>query len=125
MSEENVEFVRAASAPFDGLDVGGIDWDGEAIREILERWFSPDVELTTLESGIGIGPSRSYAGWDGLVRYFKKWFGPFSEYRMDFLDYIDAGDRVIVPMRAWGIGRGSGIRVEMELVLSHEVRGGR
>jgi ketosteroid isomerase-like protein len=125
MSEENVEIVRAVFGPFDGVDVAGIDWDGEAIREILERWYSPDVELTTLESGIGSGPSRSYSGWDGQVRYLKEWFGPFSEYRTDILDYIDAGDRVIVPVRASGIGSGSGIRVEIELVISHEVRGGR
>jgi ketosteroid isomerase-like protein len=124
MSRENVEIVRALFDPFDGVDVTEIDWGSEAIREILERTHAPDVELRTLESAIGTGPSRFYSGWDGLVRYLREWFEPFSDYRMDLLDYIDAGNRVIVPIKARGVGSGSGIRVDMALTLAYELRGG-
>jgi ketosteroid isomerase-like protein len=124
MSEENVEIVRAIFEPFNGVDIAGIDWGGEAMREIIEDRYSPDVELTTMESAIGIGPSRSYSGWDGLVRYLKEWFEPFSEYHLDSLDFLDVGDRVIVPSRARGVGTGSGIRVDMELVISYQFRDG-
>ena len=122
MSEENVEKIRAMLAPFDGVEISTIDWESEAIREILERDYSPDIELRTLESGIGSGPSSFYKGWDGLIRYFKEWFEPFSEYRMWWLDYVEAGERVLVPMKASGVGSGSGLRVEMELVLSYELQ---
>jgi ketosteroid isomerase-like protein len=124
MSEENVEIVRAMFEPFNGVDIADIDWSGEAMREIIERGYSPEVKLTTMESAIGIGPSRSYSGWDGLVRYLNEWFGPFSEYHLDSLDFIDAGDRVIVPSRARGVGGGSGIHVDMELAISYEFRDG-
>src|SRR5262245_47031366 len=108
MSEENVEKIKAMLEPFDDAEISGIDWESEAIREILERDYSPDIELRTLESGIGSGPSSFYKGWDGLIRYFKEWFEPFSEYRMWWLDYVEAGERVLVPMKASGeIGRAS------------------
>ena len=124
MSEENVEKIKALLEPFDDAEITGIDWEGEAIREILERDYSPDIELRTLESGIGIGPSSFYKGWDGLIRYFREWFEPFSEYRMKWLDYIDAGQRVLVPMEACAVGSASGAPVELELVLSYELQDG-
>ena len=48
----------------------------------------------------------------------------FSEYRVENLDYIDAGDCVLVPSRQWGTGEGSGIRVEIELTTLYELRNG-
>ena len=120
-----MEIVRSMNEPFNGIDVARIDWRSEAIREILERLYSPDVELTTSESGIGSGPSRFYKGWDGLISYLQEWFEPFSEYRMDALDYIDAGDRVLVPIRARGIGSGSGVQVEIELTIASSFATGR
>ncbi len=125
MSQENVEIVRSMLAPLDGVDVGGIDWGDTTIREMFEHNYSPDVELRTMESAVGIGPSALYRGVDGVAEYLQEWFEPFSEYRMDFLDWIDAGDRVIVPMRARGIGGRSGIQVDMELTISYEVRDSR
>src|SRR3954447_1264106 len=124
MSEENVEIVRAMFDPFNSVDIADIDWSGKAMREIIERRYSPEVRLTTMESAIGIGPSRTYSGWDGLVQYLDEWFGPFSEYYLDSLDFIDADDRVIVPSRARGVGGGSGIQVDMELTISYEFRDG-
>jgi SnoaL-like domain len=124
MSEENVEKIKAILGPFGDVDVAGVDWEAEAIREGLERDYAPDVELRTLESAIGIGPSGFYQGWDGVTRYFKEWFEPFSEYRMKWLDYIEAGQRVVVPMEASAVGGVSGLRVEMELVLSYELEDG-
>ena len=55
MSEENVEKIKAMLGPFDGVDISRIDWESDAIREILERAYSPEVELRTLESAIGSG----------------------------------------------------------------------
>ena len=124
MSQENVEKIKAMLEPFDGAEITAIDWESEAVREILERDYSPDIELRTLESAIGSGPSSFYKGWDGLIRYFKEWFEPFGEYRMRWLDYVEAGERVLVPMKASGVGSGSGLRVEIELVLSYELQDG-
>ena len=60
-----------------------------------------------------------------MVRYLGEWLEPFSEYHVEILDYIDAGDCVLVPSRQRGIGAGSGARVEIELTTLYEVRDGR
>jgi ketosteroid isomerase-like protein len=124
MSSENVQIVRSLLGPFDGIDVAAIDWDAELIREALGRAYSPDVELTTLPSGLGSGVGEFYKGVDGGVRYLHEWLEPFSEYRVENLDYIEAGDCVLVPSRQSGVGAGSGARVQIELTTLYELRDG-
>jgi ketosteroid isomerase-like protein len=125
MSEENVEIIRSLAEQLDGLNVAVIDWTSETIREVIGRAYSPDIELTTLASGLGSGVGEFYRGLDGLSRYLREWLEPFSEYHVDNLDYIAAGDCVLVPSRQWGIGAGSGARVELELTTLYELRDGR
>jgi ketosteroid isomerase-like protein len=125
MSAENVQIVREALEPFSTLDVIEIDWGSNAIREALGASFAEDVELRTLESGAGSGVNSFYSGWDGLVSYLREWFEPFSEYHVEWLDFIDAGDHVLVPCTQWGIGASSGARVELELTHVYRVRDGR
>jgi ketosteroid isomerase-like protein len=50
---------------------------------------------------------------------------PFSEYHVENLDYIEAGNCVLVPSRQWGVGRGSGAPVEIELTALFELRDGQ
>ena len=125
MSQENVEIVRSFLEPFAATNVAEVDWEAEAIREMLRRAYSPDVELRTLASGIGTGVSESYQGYEGLVRYLREWLEPFGEYHVEWLDYIEAGDWVVVPTRQWGIGSASGARAELELVHAYRLRNGQ
>jgi hypothetical protein len=125
VSQENVELVRRLFGPFDGINLATIDWSADTIRELFEPRFSSDVELTTLASGLGSGVGEHYSGWDGLIRYLTEWMEPFSEYQVENLDYIDAGDFVLIPSRQWGIGGGSGVKAEIELTTLYEVRDGR
>jgi ketosteroid isomerase-like protein len=125
MSEDNVEIIRSLSEPLDGLNVAAIDWTSETVRGVIGRAYSPDIELTTLASGLGSGVGEFYRGLDGLSRYLREWLEPFSEYHVDNLDYIEAGDCVLVPSRQWGVGAGSGARVELELITLYELRDGR
>jgi ketosteroid isomerase-like protein len=120
MSQENVEVVRAMWESFKGVDATTIDWD-EAIGELTGP-ISPDIELrwstTTPET-------RVYRGRDGLAEAFRDWVDAFGEYRMEPLDYIDAGDRVVVPMRHWGVGATSKAPVEIEVTHVYEFRNGQ
>ena len=115
MAQRNVEIVRSMLAPFEAINVAELDLHDEAVREVLEGFYSPDVELNTLQSGLGSGVGEHYRGYDGLAKYLTEWLEPFSEYRVEWLDYIEAGDRVLVPCHQWGIGSGSGARVELDL----------
>jgi ketosteroid isomerase-like protein len=125
MAQENADFVRSVFAAFDGVNVAEIDFTAEAVREILERVLAADVELRTLESGSGAGVGEFYAGVDGFIRYLGEWLEPFSEYEVENLDYIEAGDWVLVPSHQWGVGSGSGVRVELDLTTAYLVRDGR
>jgi ketosteroid isomerase-like protein len=119
MSQENVEMVRGLWEPFKGVDYTAIDWDDEAIREMTERLWSPEVELRWSRSG---PEARVYQGRDGVIQAFREWLEPFSEYYMEPLDFIEQEDRVIIPQRQWGIGSASGISVEVEVTHVCEVR---
>src|SRR6188472_4303247 len=125
MSQENVEVVRSTFEPFDGVNLAAIDWSTEVVREALGRAYSPEIELTTLALPLGLDVSDSYRGLDGVVEYVRTWLEPFSEYHVENLDYVDAGECVLVPSRQWGVGRGSGARVELELTTLYEVRDSR
>jgi ketosteroid isomerase-like protein len=125
MSQENVEVVRSMFEPFDGVNLAAIDWSAEVIREALGRAYSPEIELTTLDIPLGLDISKSYRGLDGLVEYLGAWLEPFSEYHVENLDYVEAGECVLIPSQQWGIGNESGARVELELTTLFEVRDGR
>jgi ketosteroid isomerase-like protein len=124
MSKENVELMRSRWEPFEGVNLAAIVWDADAMREALVASYSPDIELTTLVSGLGSGVGVDYRGIDGLVRYLREWFDPFSEYYVENLEYIDRGECVVVPTRQRGTGQTSGIPVELELTQLFEVRDG-
>jgi ketosteroid isomerase-like protein len=119
MSQENVELVRGLWEPFKGMDNTAIDWDDEAIREMTERFWSPDIELRWSRRA---PEARVYQGREAVINAFREWLESFSEYYNEPLDFIEVGDRVVVPNRQWGIGSTSGIRVEDEFTWVYEIR---
>jgi ketosteroid isomerase-like protein len=125
MSRDNVEVVRSIVEPLEGVNLAEVDWSAEVLREAIGRAYSPDIELTTLASGVGSGVGKHYRGVDGVVRYLREWMEPFSEYQVENLDYVAAADCVLVPSRQWGTGSGSGARVELQLTTLYELRDGR
>jgi ketosteroid isomerase-like protein len=124
-SEQNVEIVRSVWEPLAGVNVAEVDWGTEALGEMLGQAYSPEIELRTLEIPLGLDISDTYHGLDGLVEYLRAWLEPFSEYHVENLDYIEAGDCVLVPTRQWGVGRESGTRTEIELTALFELRDGK
>jgi ketosteroid isomerase-like protein len=125
MSQQNLEIVRSLSESFAGIDVADIDWGSDAVRGAVEHLYSDDVELRTLESGLGTGVDGFYKGLDGAIEYLQDWLEPFREYHVEWLDYIEAGDCVLVPSRQWGVGSASGARAELELTYLYELQDGK
>ena len=85
MSQENVEIVRRHYAA-----LAARDW--VAVAEI----WHPDIELETLESDPEAG---NYRGLDEITRYLDTWSQPYSEYRVEDHEIIEAGDRVVAVER--------------------------
>ena len=72
--------MRSILEPMNGENVAGIDWTADAIREMVGRAYSPEIELRTLESGKCMGTLKvTYRGWDGVVQYLHDWLEPFSD----------------------------------------------
>jgi ketosteroid isomerase-like protein len=109
-------------APFEGLDVATIDWDLEAVKEMVGRPYSSDVELRWSTTGTD---KTVHRGRDGVVTAPKGWVEPFSEYHAEPLDFIELEDCVLVSNRQWGVGGASGVPVEIEVTHVYECRGGQ
>jgi SnoaL-like protein len=124
MPSENVEMVRTLLAPFEAIDTAEIEWRAPEMQDLLASSCSPEIEVLTLEWGRGLGLEPSYRGIDGLTEYLSAWTGPFTEYHVEWLEFIDAGDYVLLPTRQWGIGETSGARVELDLVWVLQLRDG-
>jgi ketosteroid isomerase-like protein len=79
--------------------------------ETATRWFDPKVEWVLPErQGYDscIGPDQIIVFWNGLDE-------SFDELQLDPQEYVDAGDRVLVRLRHYMVGKGSGVELHNEL----------
>jgi len=112
MAIENVEIVRRGYKAFREAGVEGI----------LE-FLHPDIEWHM--SAAFTHEPRVYRGHDGVrevFRFFNEWI---DELGADPHEFIDSGDRVIVPVRMHGRLRASGDPVAYELVQVWTGRDGK
>ena len=111
MSREDVEAVRRSLEAFerDGL-------------EGLLLHLDPEIEWTTTGAYIDLS---TYRGHEGVRRYFGSLLDEFEDVRIEPVEFIDAGEQVIVIIRVSGRGRRSGAPVEMTLVSVGSVRDGK
>jgi len=111
MSREDVEVVRRSLEVFerDGL-------------EGLLRHLDSDTEWTTTGSYIR---RATYRGHEGMRRYFGSMLDEFEDVRIEPVEFIDAGEKVIVIIRISGRGKRSGAPVELTLVSVGSVRNGK
>jgi ketosteroid isomerase-like protein len=110
LSEENVEIVRRIHEAF-------LRGDYEAMVELVATdvdWIDADFP----------GGGR-FHGHGGMAEGSARWFGAWEDYEVEFLEYIDAGEKVVVHYRQRGRGKGSGAPVEMEATQVWTLEGGK
>jgi ketosteroid isomerase-like protein len=103
MAIENVEIVRRGYKAF---EEGGV----EAILQFLD----PGIEWHM--SAAFTHEPRVYRGHDGVREVFRFFNERIDDLRADPHEFIEAGDRVIVPVRMHGRLKESGEPVAYELV---------
>jgi ketosteroid isomerase-like protein len=96
MSQENVEIVRRCCEAFNRGDY-------EAALDALD----PEIEYDLSHFPDG----RIYYGREGVQEAFRIWLGTWADYRQEQEEFIDAGDMVIVVVREFGRGKGSGLEL--------------
>ena len=105
MSKANVARAREI---FELFNSGEID----AWLDVLHPEIAWHTRVDEPDAGV-------YRGRDGLRSLIKLWLEQFEQLRCEGMEYIDAGDWVLVPCRLRGRGRGSGIEIDEPYVFAH------
>jgi ketosteroid isomerase-like protein len=108
MSEENVEIVRRALEAFR---------DGEV--EAALALGHPEMVSTRVDPDGAV-----FHGHDGLLQLMADWTEGFEEWSYRAEEYVDADDHVVVHIRQWGRGAGSGAPVEADNWIVYAVEDG-
>jgi ketosteroid isomerase-like protein len=109
MSQENLEIVRSV------YEAGG---DREKVLALAD----PDIVVDATRR---VFNPTTHVGTDGLRRMFAEADEVWEEFRVEPLELIDAGDRVIVVVRIVGKGKGSGVEVREQSAQVWALRDGR
>ena len=98
MSRENVELVERV--------LGQARDDPTAFLEIVDDEAHWEAGTNDIADGPG-----SYRGPAGVSEFFRRWVGTFDDWGYEIGEVIDAGDSVVIHLRQWGRGKGSGVPV--------------
>ena len=110
MSQPNVELVRRS--------VEHLLATGEPLLEVLDE----EIEIHDHD----IPDARAYRGHEGYTRWFEDWGAAWAEYSFEPEEFIDADDdHVILVLRLYATGRGSGVKVERQDAVVSTLRDGK
>ncbi len=99
MSRENVELLERTLAISQD--------DPTAFLAILDDEVCWEVDALDVPDA-----GNAWYGAEGVREFFRRWVTPFDDWGWEFGDLVDVGVTVIVHIRQWGRGRGSGVPVE-------------
>ena len=117
MSRENVELVRRGYEAMNEMLSGR-----EVDRSLIEELWAPDCVLRPA----GILPeSAEMHGHDGIARFIFNQMEAFDEMTVETLEFIDAGESVVVPIRFGGKARYTGMEVMFEVTHVVTLREGK
>jgi uncharacterized protein len=119
MSQENVEAAKHGYAVLNAAYKSG---DVNDLLELAE-WWDPDIVLTT--SGKLLPESGEWRGHQAMLRFTEAQMEAFTQMWVEPQEFIDADDRLVVPVRFGGQARHTGIEVEFSVVHVFTVRDGR
>jgi ketosteroid isomerase-like protein len=110
--QSNLEVVRRL---FEQFAEGGIDAAMGGLDEELVIEIPADLSAEP----------DNYYGHDGARRYFAGFDGMIDDVRYEPIKLIPIGDRVLAHVRLAGRGVSSGVDVELEAFVLHELSGGK
>jgi ketosteroid isomerase-like protein len=112
MSETNADLVRQG---FEAMREGDV--------EALLPFIHPDFEATT-PPALAAEPD-TYRGIDGIRRYFDTFYEAMDRLSFEPQDFIQVGERVVVPLTLRARGRTTGIETAQDIVLIWDVKDGK
>jgi ketosteroid isomerase-like protein len=121
MSREDVTVVREWVSTYAGRDQVAMAAAPEEIARFAGA-LHPEIEGRWAEAVPGV---ETHRGLEDVALMFLGWLASWDEYRQEPVEFIDAGDAVVVPYRCRGIGKDSGVHVEMDVTHVYTVREGK
>ena len=103
MSQENVERAREA---YEALSLAVRNRD---LDPFFRDYVHPEIEWVPLEGALDVASSKGRTAVKGRMMAM---LDVMEDPGIEAEDFIDAGDKVVVAIRIFGRGRGSGIDVE-------------
>jgi ketosteroid isomerase-like protein len=135
MSQENVDMVRRANEPLQGVDVApsiraGLAGNADAIPPQvaagLAAWmtlFDPDIEIDT--SRVDMPGFGVFRGLDGILQLFGRWMEEWEHYSWTHSNLSDAGEHVILDSEIHATGTSSGVDVVWTHSQTYTFRAGK
>jgi ketosteroid isomerase-like protein len=111
MSKENVEIVRLL---YEAVNRGDLD--------VVLEFLDPSIHLDFSER---VFNPAIYEGHDGARRFYAELDEVWDDFRTEPVEFIEAGDRVVVLHRIQGVGKVSGVEVELPSTSIYSVSGGK
>jgi ketosteroid isomerase-like protein len=115
MSQENVENLRRCFALANDQ---GIEAAVEAFSHLIDDEFG-------LEEAAEMIDRDRYAGREGFIANMRKLDESLEEIRIEPLEFVDLGDRLVVVVSMSGRGKGSGAPVEVTFAQLWSMRDGK
>jgi ketosteroid isomerase-like protein len=115
MSKENVEIMREMFAL---VNERGVQAATEAFGDLLD----PEFEL---EEASNVPDRESYSGRDAFIANMAKLEESFEELRMEPIEFVDLGDKLVVVLSIAGRGRAGGAPVETTIAQLWSLRDGK
>ena len=122
MSEQSVEIVRLI---LEGTQAGiaAGDLRGAVDAGVATGIVDPEVELRPAPELVG---RSTYHGADGFVEFVGEWTEDFDEWSIELDRTIEATqDRVVAITRQRGVGKRSGVPIELAHGIIFELDAGR
>jgi len=122
MSQENVQLARRGYAALN--DAYRAD-DINAFLPFLQEFWHPEVVFEP--AGVLPEGPAAVQGWDGVLQFLGGQMQAFEKRTMwmEPLEYLDAGDCLVVPYRFGGRARHTGIEMEFSFVHVFTMRAGK
>jgi uncharacterized protein len=111
MATPNVEIVRAMFAAFERGD-----------EEDLLSFAAPDVEIRPAWDSLSIEPTR---GYDGFLEFWQEWPSFWHSYSVEPLEFVEAGEHVVVVLHERARSRPEFAEVEDEFAHVWTIREGK
>jgi ketosteroid isomerase-like protein len=111
MSESNIHAIQTMFDAFKKRDIAG------ALESVDD-----DIELEPSSTFPG---QEVYRGHEGVLRFFAMFFEAWDEYHAEPIEFVDAGENVVVVVHQRARGKGSGVMIESDMFQVWTLRDGK